>query len=181
MSKQLELSDKELSDVSETSDNDQEEGSNVKYFSKDIDEHTMKLMLLRFQLYIHSSSTNWACMIVENYHKRLILKGKELTEGNDNTLLRNELESVINGIEWILSSYDNDTRKHVKIVIHEEGTYVINLINTWMKEWKLTNFKGRPNEDLLIKLNNLMKECNISTQWTATNKSSKLQELKNNM
>lgn len=160
---------------------DTDEENNVKYFTKDMDEETMRLLLLRFQLFIVSTPTNWSCMIVENYHKRLILKGKELQEGDDNSLLRNELEATITGIEWILSGYDDDTKKHVKIVILQEGTYITNLINTWMKDWKRTNYKGRPNEDLLIKLGELVKVCGITTQWSASNKNPQFQELLDNL
>ena len=49
-----------------------------------------------------------------------------------------------------------------RLVIYTNDIYLENLVNEWITKWAKNNYNNRPYSDLLEKISNIKKKCNIS-------------------
>ncbi len=153
----------------------------VKSFVIPVDDEKRRLQSLKFNLYTDGScclqNTNsiptianskfvgpggWAALIVDLKEKRTVVCGGEKATTNN----RMELTAVIQGVQWIISEFDDETLKHVIVNVYSDSTYCVNLIREWLEMWKTNGgYKSRPNSDLLEILDGLMKKCKIKPTW----------------
>ena len=144
----------------------------IKQFVLPISEEKRKLKELKYELYTDGSCDNigtkhggWAAYIIDPNKDRWLISGSAF----DTTSNRMELTAIIEGLEWILSKYDDKIRKHVKIYLHSDSRYGVNLIKEWMKKWTEEGFASRPNHDLLLVLNKWSNVCQLHSNWIPRN------------
>lgn len=144
----------------------------MKEFVIPISEEKRRLKELKYELYTDGSCDNlqtkkggWASYIVDPNKDKWLVSGCS----NDTTSNRMELIAIIEGLEWILSKYDESIRKHVKVYLYSDSRYGINLIKEWMKKWKEEGWESRPNKDLLPVLWEISNSCQLHAKWIPRN------------
>ena len=147
----------------------------MKSFVVDVPENIRFISQLKYKLFIDGNSKNgvgaWSACILDVKEKEFIVCGMKkddpLIEKDKECEDRMELVAIINGIKWILGEYDNETKPHVKITIHSDNVYAINIAREWISLWKNSNFENRPNADLLRELSPLLDLSQITFIWTS--------------
>jgi ribonuclease HI len=108
----------------------------------------------------------------------LIYKGKEKCisgHEEDTTNNRMEITSAIKALQEIKNN-------NFKIILHTDSKYLINGIETWIKNWKQNGWRSSDrkevkNKDLWIELDDIRQKFDITWQWVKGHSNNKYNEI----
>jgi ribonuclease HI len=140
-----------------------------KEFISKITPEKRKIRELKYSLYslgLNQSDKNiWGCLIINRHEEKTILTGEENTTNNKNRI---ELLSIIEGLDWINGNTEKKYKKFINVTIYSSNIYCVNIIKEWLLKWKNDNsLETRPNNDLLIKLFNIISNIKMKVIWTS--------------
>jgi ribonuclease HI len=141
-----------------------------KEFIPKITPEKRKIRELKYSLYslgLNQPEKNiWGCLIINRHDEKTILSGEE-TAMTDNKN-RIELLSIIEGLDWINGNTEKKYKKYINVTIYSSNIYCVNIIKEWLLKWKNDNtLDTRPNNDLLIKLFNIISNIKMKVVWTS--------------
>lgn len=140
-------------------------------FIQEIPADKKYLLELKFNVFVScsvsSNGSQWACVIVDNKHKKTVMKQKE-TETNQQ---RCECIAIHTVLSHMLNKFDEKTKSYLCITLYTDSIYCGNVLNEWLHKWRGNNFANRPNADLLALLVDVIEEYgdNLSIHYAPPN------------
>lgn len=158
----------------------------MKSFVVPISEETRRLKRLKYRLYTDGNKKGnkgcWAACSIDAKEKTFYTYGIREVEKETEEIVfcdhRMELISIIEGLKWILSSFDEETQKHVQIQVYSDSVYAINLAREWIGLWAESRFENRPNKDLILELESLLDKAQINFEWCSQGNNEWMMECK---
>jgi len=123
-------------------------------FVQEIPADKKYLLELKYSVYLSSVEEKWVSLIVDNKNKKT--EFSEKVEGASKE--RCELLAMILSLTWLYDKFDEKARGYLCVDLYTDSLYGSNIANEWITKWKPTNFEGRPNEDLLHTLAEIIEE-----------------------
>ena len=130
---------------------------------------------MKYKIYTDGACSNpgkggWAAIILNEKCIQSKLSGSE----NSTTNNRMELTAPIMAL--------NKIKKKSEITIYTDSKYVKDGITSWIKKWKLNNWKNSnkkkvKNKDLWIKLDNSCRKHNVIWRWVKAHAGNKFNNL----
>jgi ribonuclease HI len=158
----------------------------MKSFVVPISDETRRLKRLKFRLYTDGNKKQnkgcWSACSIDTKEKTFYTYGVQTCEDTSECTTycdhRMELISIIEGLKWILSSFDEETQKHVQIQVYSDSVYAINLAREWIGLWSESKFENRPNKDLCLELESLLEKAQIKFEWCSQDGNEWMKECK---
>jgi ribonuclease HI len=136
-------------------------------FIQDIPADKKYLLELKFNIFLSCKSQQYAAVIVDNKHKKTIIK-----QAIEETILqRVELLAILDVLQHMLEKFDEKTKSYLCVTLYTDSIYCGNILNEWLTKWQPTNFANRPNADLLMRLVELVTAYgeNLSIHYSPPN------------
>jgi len=95
----------------------------------------------KYNVYLYSdekNSSTYVCFVIDKISHKTILS--EQIEGTDTTV-RVYITGLIHAIQFILNNIDENYHKFCLLHIKTDNIFFLSLINEWINEWQITDFK----------------------------------------
>jgi len=119
----------------------------------------------------------WAFVII-NDKEGVVHQNSDKSDYTTNNIM--EMTAVVEGLKYIIKNFNKEDNI---IKIYTDSTYVKNGITSWIKNWKLNNWKTASrkdvkNKEIWIEIDNLSKQIkNIEWLWVKAHNGNKFNEL----
>ena len=117
-------------------------------FLLDIDPDKKELLELSYCVYARGTENTWSSVLIDNKNNQTKL-GEIVSGGN---LARMELLAILKSLEWLNNILNVKMKSYADITVFTNSIYCTNVLKEWIHLWVPSNFEGKPNSDLLIKI-----------------------------